>query len=1067
MAVNRYKQLLSVVPQGSFYDSNGQVLPYRDTPYELRLSTGVADREYAIYVNNGFRGATTTNSQAVAIVNVSLDKGDNEVKLVDSVTLAEVKAYITTREYATMLASVAEVIEGIDSGVEQVLLDARLVTASAALIEDVFGTTVNAPNDAQYSLDVYRELLQELRTAYRYYGGTTEGISRVVRAFTQISPLVYPSSFGPVWILGKNMLSPRVDLGGHTNYPTSATLAGLQGTGAGLSVVSISKSVPTGSASIQVDGTTSPKRVRYASAKTVSINPGPWVDITANGSYTLYDGMYTPSIGSNVGPYNISAGVNDKLELEISNKGRIAIILTAGAARTAAQVAADINNALAADPRYGAGYNNAAYGSAGVGSEQVVLVSPPATSNVEPVTIHAVSSNNDASQTIFDLPISRGGLNAAVSIGATSLILNAASDIDAWPNATSLDPLPVILGRTTYHASGAAPSPVATSDPELVYVTHIDTGTKTLTLKDPIVKNHDQHSLVELAGQLPFNRYAKSNNSPITINITDITKLPTVLATDNFTVSGSGLPDGIVMTDNVGAAVSSAGYVKADYFDTDFDLPTEIPANRIVTIPVPDEILKYKGFKLLFSIWGSPSDFEAATPHTDILQMGVSYDGSTFTMSAPTTDGKVVRATGQPKLYYIESTISSTATNVKLRLTTDANANGKFGLHRIRVTVPVSHSGLFLGDGTIPRNASKSKSGSFMYVWSRDQLSSAEKNLLGLTTVNQESTGHIDTIFPTSVWLEKFNPCTYTSGVANEVKGVFTDGNFISGTRTNLDLNLRTPARFTHLVPSVTSDQSEEVAISFAAPYLATLSVESDQDQSKATLFEDGVPLHKDEWSFTNATTIEKTTAPVLGAVYEFRYNALIRFQSAIIDLGASFADYMWAADSHVFSRVEIAPIEVSVDVGVQFDGEGIAVLPDKSNGDQLTASLIEDTGISKNVVPTAQWSFVDTQRIRINQSVFNSNALYTIKYVAVVNHPEPQADVKMEIRSGATSGDVSAASWSEFKPNQVVDGSKRYHQLRVTISNVRDTRDVRIQSLLLKGLGLFGTGLTVPVLRS
>jgi hypothetical protein len=41
--------------------------------------------------------------------------------------------------------------------------------------------------------------------------------------------------------------------------------------------------------------------------------------------------------------------------------------------------------------------------------------------------------------------------------------------------------------------------------------------------------------------------------------------------------------------------------------------------------------------------------------------------------------------------------------------------------------------------------------------------------------------------------------------------------------------------------------------------------------------------------------------------------------------------------------------------------------------------------------------------------------------------------------------------------------GNERYHQMRMTISGIRDVRDFKIRSMVLKGLHLYGAGASVP----
>lgn len=1057
MATNRYKQLMAAIPKGAFYASDGQVLPFRSTPYQLRVSTGVPDAEYGVFLNENFRGSVVTNSQSVALLNIQLYKGFNEIKLIEKNTQRTTTAIVTTRDYATLLASEAQVLETIDVGVEQVLLDAHIETSSVGLIEDVFGRTVDTANNVGYSLDVYRELLQELRTAYRCYGGTMHGIAAVVRAFTQTSPLIFPSTFGPAWLLGKDLISPKISTASHTYY-TTGTLAAIQGTGAGISIKSLSGQVGVGVGSVKVTGNTSPKKLSWASSLGAF---GKTVDVTANGTYTLYDGEYTPRVVGVQQNYVITAGANDKIALEIGTRGVLTVTLTPGT-RTAAQIASDINTAFAGDVRYGATYNSVASATSGV--VRIALTTPSAGLDINPIKIYTATGTADAAQTLFDLPLVRGGLNVSHSAGATLIQLSATTDMSTWPKASVDCPLTLVIGRTTFHPTGTPNAAAALPGAVLATAIAVDTINKTLTLDTGLSATQPANAMVELTGQMPFQQSPVLQPRSIQVDVSDHTAMPSSVVTDTFTISGTGLPDGWVRTNNAGTAIGALGPSIYNFFDLDRDLPVRLASDTMLTIPISDEALNYRGMNALIGIWGSYYDPATATPRTDVSQIGISFDdGANYTYSAPTVTGKVVDALKRPREYSLSVQIPVDATGIKVRLKLTADS-GEFLLHRIRFTIPGVHSGMFLGDGTIPRNETKIKSGQIMYVWSRDVLTTPESAVLGMDSVSQSLGGHIDKISPSHAWIDKFNVTSYTGQDPINLKGVFTDADFISGLYNNLELVLRTPARFTHLKPTTFSDHTETVTWSAGNQHI--LGFESDQDQNTAVLFEDGLPMDPTDWSFSNSTVISKTTAPNPLVKYEIKYKALIRFQSGTIDLGAAFADYLWYADYHAYTRPEISPISTSIESGLQFDVNGSATLSEITDLDQLASTLIEDTGLTTRTVPLSDWSYTDNKHVQISSSAINQGALYTIRYTALVNHPTTDVELVVEIRSAATSPDLQTAVWGPISRNGLVGNSNRFHQMRVTAYNVRDIRDVRIQSLLLKGLGLFGAGLTVPVLR-
>jgi hypothetical protein len=1062
MATNRYRQLLASIPKGDFYASDGQVLPNRDTPYQIRITTSAPNRQFGIFLNDNFLGAVVSNAQSVAILNIQLVKGTNVIKLVDSQTQQATLATVTTRDYATMLAASAEVLENLDTQIEQAYADSRLSTVSAGMIEPAFGRTVNTANDMSYSLDVYRELIQELRGAYRHYGATVEGISRAVRAFTLVSPLIYPAKFASAWLLGENMLSAGYDISGGTFYTVDPTLTGasIQGSGAGVSITSIDRKVGVGTGSIKwTPG--SPGTLQWQSPVGAIVGGfGPAVQVTANGDYTLEDTQYTPPMVGQPGPYKIVAGQNDKITLEFDDKGQITVTLTAGTSRTATQVASDINTAF--NTAYGSSYNAVA---SSVGTNACLRLATP-NSGTGSVKVWPTNGTADAAQTLFNLPFVRGGLSGTHSSGVFTLQLSSDTDMTPWPDASTNNPLSVVVGRTTFQPTGATLNTAAfTSTPIVISVISINKSSKTLGLASALPATQLTRLSVELAHQMPVCCAPVSGHRPLSVKVTDRTKLPGSTTTSTFAIAGSGVPDRWILTNNSGSAITPHGPVPYTYFPTDVDMPVRVAANTMLSIPLANEVVKYKGYNLLFGLWGSTYDLANSTSPTDVSELSISFDGgATYTSYTPTVTGESCNALFSPKQYTAIARIPTDATSVWMRIKFTSTGDSDFVIHRVRAFVPGVHRGTFLGDGTVPRNETKIKSGHLLYTWSPDQLTTAESTSLGLNSVTQESPGHIDTISPASIWLDKFNVSEYVGLNPANLVGAFSDADFTSGAYSNMRLVLRTPSRFTHLQPLTVSDQEETISWSASSQYV--LSFECDQSTSTTVIFQDDVPLTSSDWSFVNSTTVQLATTPNPLSTYKIKYVTLQRFTTGVLDLGSNFANYLWFADYHIYTRPEIVPLKVSVSYGVQFDSSNQAVLVEPSDQDQTSATLVADTGVTKTIVPASYWTFTNPSTISITPSVFNAGALYTLTYTALTNHPRSQAAVVAEYRSSPASNGISSATWCPFDPNDVVGSTNRYYQLRLTVNNVRDVRDYRLQSACLKGLNMFGAGGTVPVLR-
>lgn len=1062
--VNRYKQLLAGVPRGSFYAADGQVVPFRSSPYSLRIATNTINGQIGLFINNQFMGSIVTDANGMAIVVATLQKGRNDIQLIDPVTQQATSLYLTTRDSATWMASEAQTIEDIDQGIEQVLLDARLATSSVSLIETVFGQTVGTGNSFGYDLETYRGLLQELRTAYRYFGASDEGISRAVRAFTQISPLIYPRAFGPRWILGKDIISPKQDTSART-YFTTSPLTNINAGGANVSITSIGSDVGVGSALLTYHHSASPPHSLF---NWQPPNGSSGIDVpvvSGINDYTLYGLDYFDPIISLPEPYVITTGLNDQMSIEVDGKGIVQFTLPVGVAVTAASIVTQINSALNGDIRYGVAYNSVASVYNAFGGANMIALTTPNASSGGSVTLH-VSPNNDGVQTIFDIPTRRGGFSSVV--GGTVIQCTANTDMSRFPTTASTDnPFSILIGYARYNpAAPAAPSALTSiGQSEMAQVVGVDFVSKRLTLAASLLYAHNG-DLISVDGELAYKRNNVQNSRSISIHIGNQAGLLGANTTDTITVSGSGAPDGWVITDNAGGAVSSLPFQKHIYFETDRDLPFDINNNGMVSIPVPNEILNYRGFPLTVEVWGRVDDPSRATTQENINTIGVSYDNqSTYTYFTPQITGVNVNTTWEPQLYLVQTTVNPSATKVWIQIKTNGGSNGNFTIHKVRVNV-LGHDGLFLGSGTTPRNEAKIKQGAFLYVWSPNQLTANEALSLGTSTETNVSPGHIDTIAPAQAWLDKFDVSTYDiNGNPTNIFGVFTDGDFLNGQVDNLNLNLGTPPRFSYLSPSVISVQTDTITWPAIGPFVGVLSLDSNQNQANAYLLEDGIPVTQDNWSFISPNQIQLNYTPT-GSVYTFTYSPLIQFQSAVVDLGVNYANYLWFADYHIFLRPEIVPSLTSASSGIQFNQSGIATLAERSNGDQTTATLIENTGLSTRIIPSNQWSFIDNQTVQISLNVLNFGSLYQLNYVVEANHPGVKASALVEARSGTTAGAAEIATYSTVLQNQPVTNANRYWQFRVTLNNIRDIRDAKIQSVLLKGLNMFGVGGTVPVLR-
>jgi hypothetical protein len=274
-----------------------------------------------------------------------------------------------------------------------------------------------------------------------------------------------------------------------------------------------------------------------------------------------------------------------------------------------------------------------------------------------------------------------------------------------------------------------------------------------------------------------------------------------------------------------------------------------------------------------------------------------------------------------------------------------------------------------------------------------------------------------------------------------------------SATLTNMQLVTRSPTRFNYVKPTLPSMiYGEVLTFTGAPPYQANLANTSDSDQTVMILYEDGVPVPQDTWQVNTATQIEVTSGFNTSAVYTLDYQLLIMAVSGAMDIvGSGSSSIKWLADTVIWNR-QISDVVVYREfVAVTFTANFTASLSKRSNQNKLLSVLTEDTGIAKRIIPTENWDYVDSGTIRINGSEFNTDAIYTFEYNARTLDTNRAASIVQEIRHDNVNPLTTA--YNSFDINDIVDSTFRYHQIRVKISGIKDVRDVRIHSMIIKGV--------------
>lgn len=1073
--VDRYRQLLAVVPVGDFYDSSGMVVPFRSTPYTIQVTVDNVNTLHQISINGVPVGVATSDGSAVITAAVNLSLGDNEIQFRDSLTGKTIVTYLTSRHYATWMAALAEVVGDVDVDLETTLAESRLATATSSLIGTVFGRPVYVQNDFNYGIEAYRLLLEQLRYAYRYYGGTNRGIEDVIRAFTQVSPLIFDrDEFGPLWVLGRDLFNPYLDMsklswvyGPLTRQPVGSppVVTNIGAVAAGINVIrsgglhrgdvvavsATAGSIPT--LSLAVNG-----------APVTSVITAPTAGI-----YRLPQRTAVPLISKPLFNTRSISALNRNLSISIGDRPFISFPVTTGAT-TAATIVADIQAALTASLSYGAPFTSYVrlYDPLAIGAHSRLGVELFQFTPGESVAVRLPSSD-DLTQAEFGIPYVRAQVAApGIAIADTGGALTVGPYLNAWPDVSVDEPIWVIFPvDAEFQANFDDPTFAAkvggiTSGYERIKIIGLDKTTGLFTIEGTFASAHDAGALVHLEGTDVVRMASDDEGRFIDIEISSPASITT--GADTFTLGtaaapGSGMPSGFL---DISTTTTSPADPVRKHFDVDVNaiFGRTIPLGDAYefTIPLTKEIMKYAGWPISVDIWYHSKWDYILTNIADravLNSAAVSFDVGTSSTTVVDHDVAESAANNRPTCSTVTFIVPPPATTGSITFTFGSAFSDKFiEIHKICAYIP-QQSGYFLSSATIPHSEHTNKTGSLIYVWSPAALSSSEDQALGLTLTTQDVQGSIDRVAPAHASLQKFDISTYDlSGASTNLFGAFTDVDFVAGTSTNLTVVPLSPAKFSYLKPNQSSISTETVIFNPTGPFVYTLPLLATQNMLRSILTENGVPVTQDLWRYNSSTEIELLYTPLGAATYTFEYEVLHQFTTATLDLTASAnVDRIYYFDYHVAERPENVLVEKLVTVPLSFDGAGLATLPEPSNRSKDGTTMIEDLGLLRaNTISSSEWDFIDTKTIRINVSRLRSDALYTFTYASVSSHPNSDVEVKLEYRTGITPLALSSALYTEVTRGQLFYGS-RYVQLRISIAGIRDINDAKIMALCLRQL--------------
>jgi len=338
-------------------------------------------------------------------------------------------------------------------------------------------------------------------------------------------------------------------------------------------------------------------------------------------------------------------------------------------------------------------------------------------------------------------------------------------------------------------------------------------------------------------------------------------------------------------------------------------------------------------------------------------------------------------------------------------------------------------------------------------------------------TISDDTTtqGTVRKIAAAQSAIEVFDTTEYVDSVPVNLRGCISEGDFIMSGATNLELSIADPFKFAYMYPSLGPVSGESLIVATAAPHLATLDYDSDQNQTDAVLYENGLLVSNDSWFFNAANQVriyDSTELPTAispfnsASTYTIDYGLLYQFITPYLDLGENYQDYAWFADYYLWDRMDSVEGAYATTSPVAFNAfNGRAYLTQKSTQDSSVSKLFVQDGTDYREIPRRYWRFRNSLTVELDTAYIISGAQYYLEHEEARVYEVSSLDITFEHRSGVDAAACSIAAWSDVERNEnvYVHSGHLVHQLRLAIGGIRDTRDFRIRGLVLKGLHLHG----------
>lgn len=746
---NRYTDLLSYLPTGSFYESLGTVIPYRFGNTEIRLETANPTTKYGLYINDKYSGTVVSDVEGNVVFEAHLDRGNNEFRLMNLSTGRKFTSWVTVREFALWLAAYAEIFTDIDDNITRVYNSLFVNQVDLQDAEDRFGEEIDTYNNLGLSISDYRRQLHELRLAYRNWGSAYRGLEHAVADFTQVPPFGYQRrNWGPNWVVDQSMLQ---------NHRFTERSCSLDWNGAGISGVSLLGVEPD---VIQAAGVHLLVFLPSVPDDLISWMPngvpGPFTRIHGGGEIFVPgpESTVPAFVLGNIGVFGITAGVNDYLYLNIDERGTIPIQLVTGLPNpTVANVAADINAALLADARYGILYNTVASSY----NSKILLESVGDSLWIE-------DGIQNAAVTLFGAPRDALTFDPNPIAGVYSRSIDLLTDLGAAIVGIDTTGSPAVAAWAGPGAGfGAVVNITATGTYSLV-----DTSGSTLTVYidldevpaaavtldaftvgydrklDRVAENQGIRVLIDTAllpGGMTFDA----------VDVIDDATLGTPEFPDNWFITAPS-PPVAVTTDFTYSDVTTSRVSELDPASA-YSWHIQSLGNNVLTVesavnltPMPRPgprgsaypqrspglFYDYEGFTATLSGW-----IRSREPNFTTVRLAFSWDGgATWTMSVPQV---IISDTGgsqyEDKTFVTFSTIipaeiTDNAVKVQLYLSsTTLNVDVDIDSFKVQVE---DISSAYLTNATVPRTRHRQYFGELVWCWSPEELTLNELEYIGI-----------------------------------------------------------------------------------------------------------------------------------------------------------------------------------------------------------------------------------------------------------------------------------------------------------------------------------------------